>query len=39
MDYEIAVNPVTGEEYKIYKNGTVTDIYGSLITTRGVIGL
>jgi hypothetical protein len=38
-DYQIAVNPVTQEEYRVYANGTVTTTTGSVITTGGMQGL
>jgi hypothetical protein len=38
-DYQIAVNPVTKEEYKIFTNGTVFDSKWTVVTTEGVAGL
>jgi len=39
IDFQIAVNPITKEEYRVYTNGTVTTLTGVIITTEGMQGL
>lgn len=38
-EYQVAINPVTKEEYKIYTNGTVFDSKWIIVTTEGIAGL
>lgn len=39
VEYQIAKNPLTGEEYRVYGNGTVLDSLGVIVTNEGVPGL
>jgi hypothetical protein len=38
-EYSLALNPITKEEYRIYKNGTVFGQDGTIITLEGLKGL
>ena len=38
-DYQVAVNPITKEEYKIFANGTVFDSKWTIVTIEGIAGL
>lgn len=38
-DFQIAVHPVTGEEFRIYANGTVFNSKNIIVTTEGVVDL